>query len=556
MLPRLAFVLRAAMVRTERGPLRPLWAALYWGAARAAAAYLRRGSPDSAAYVCRSLAVGEPVYGVSDIDVVVVVPGDPARPEAEHKRLKRRWQLLCGRLPLVGELFPDTAFYEDFALREAASASVLTYGLDGRGRSAFFGRRPPPDDFGLRSRPGLPGPMRDWRLVAGPERRPQLPVLDDQARRVAAWLELQFWWSFAFGMAADPLRPRSAFLCVKLIAEPARVWLALDGDDLYDRREVLRRALARLPEEEEAIRRALELHDALVRSPSPPVAELLPAFVRLSSRIARRLSDEARVAGETEVQLVWGGPDDLTRAPAESFAAPLTPLPLVDWRALVAPSLVDEAFALSPGDAGDPAVLGDAARSARAGSYLALRADGLLLQPALGVWEHAYLRSVQCQASDPVSFALSTGATTARFPNVDGWCAEHWARRAVAEHRAWLAYRRERANPCRREWLDGHGEHAPPTVRGLAKLLTAARAALFLDSLEQEEPELCLTAAAVSRRLAALASSPATVESAFESYRQAIEQGRPPSWRTVDALREQVVTLAPLAGRPASVSPH
>jgi hypothetical protein len=182
---------------------------------------------------------------------------------------------------------------------------------------------------------------------------------------------------------------------------------------------------------------------------------------------------------------------------------------------------------------------------ARAGVYPALNADGLLLLPALGVWERAYLRSVQCEASDPVSFALAAEASTARFPNVDGWSAEHWARRAVAEHRAWLDDRRERANACRREWLDGHSELAPPAVRGLAKLLTAARAALFLDSLEQGQPELCLTAAAVSRRLAASAPSPVTVESAFESYRRAVEEGHTPSWHTVDALREQVVTLAP-----------
>lgn len=537
------------MLRTGRGPLRPLWAGLYEAALRGVAAYLRRASPDAAVYVCRSLAVGEPVYGLSDIDVVVVVPGDPARPEAEHKRLKQRWQSLCRKLQLFGELFPDTAFYEDFELREAASASVLTYGLDGDGRqfardrAAFFGRRPAADDFGLRSRPGLPGPMRDWRLVAGPERRPEVPVHDDQARRVAAWLELQFWWSFAFGMAADPLRPRSAFLCVKLVAEPARALLALDGEEVFDRRDVLRRALERLPEEEEAITRALALHDGLAHNPSPPVTELLPPFVRLSARIARRLSDEARAAGETEVRLLWNGPGDLTLPPLGFSAAPRTLLPLVDWRALVAPSLVDEAFALSPGDPADPAVLGEAARADRAGVYRALSIDDLLLLPALGVWERAYLRSVQCQASDPVSFALATGARTARFPNVDGWSAEHWARRAVAEHRAWLTDRRERTDTCRREWLDGHGEHAPPTVRGLAKLLTAARAALFLNSLERGQPELCLTTAAVSRRLAASAPSPTAVRTAFESYRLAIENEHAPDWQTVDALREQVLML-------------
>jgi DNA-binding NarL/FixJ family response regulator len=45
------------------------------------------------------------------------------------------------------------------------------------------------------------------------------------------------------------------------------------------------------------------------------------------------------------------------------------------------------------------------------------------------------LRAVTCPVTDPVSFALVAGGTVARFPNVDGWSAEHAARRAVAEHR-------------------------------------------------------------------------------------------------------------------------
>src|SRR4051794_3345938 len=91
------------MVRTERGPLRPLWAALYAAAMHVVAAYLCYGHRGAAAYVCRSLAIDEPVYGLSDIDLVVVIPGAPGHVGQERKRLKRRWERLCRAVPLLSE---------------------------------------------------------------------------------------------------------------------------------------------------------------------------------------------------------------------------------------------------------------------------------------------------------------------------------------------------------------------------------------------------------------------------------------------------------------------
>jgi predicted nucleotidyltransferase len=403
------------MLRTQGGPLRPVWAALYAVVTRTVAAYLCRGRRGAAAYVARSLALDDAVYGVSDIDLLVVIPGDPQRRGKERERLRRRWERLCRAVPILGEfLLPDVAFYEDAELREATAGSNLTYGLDHgprapAGRSAFRGPGASVDEFGLRARPGVCGPTRDWRLIQGPDRRPRVAVPDRQEQRIAAWQELQFWWSFAFGVAADPDRPRSASLCVKLIAEPARIWLSLvDGGEILRRRDVLRRALIRLPEEEEAIRRALDLHDTLGRRPTPPLAETLPAFVRLTSRVAERLREEMDGAGETPVRLTGGTGAQLMLPAADGpgRAAVNQPgeelLPLVDWRALAAPTLPDEAFRLIPGNPGDADDLGRAASAVLSGPYPALRADGLLILPALGVWDRAYMRAVQCQLTDPV----------------------------------------------------------------------------------------------------------------------------------------------------------
>jgi hypothetical protein len=546
-------VLQRVIVRTQRGPLRPVWAALYAVIMRAVAAYLCHGQRGAAAYVARTLAIDEPVYGVSDIDLIVVVPGDRLR-EEQRKRLRRRWQRLCRAVPFLGELLlPDVAFYEDAELREATAGSVLTYGLNhgaraGADRAAFLGTAAPADEFGLRSRPGVCGPTSDWRLIRGPDRRPRVDAPDRQARRIAAWLELQFWWSFAFGVAAAPEGPRSASLCIKLIAEPARIWLSLvDGGLILRRRDVLQRALVRLPDEEEAIRRALELHQALGRRPTPPLAETLPAFVRLSSRVARLLREELNGTGETSVRLTGGGEPNLVLPAVDGHSSTsgdqqrAKVLPLVDWRALAAPSLPDEAFQLVSGDPGDVDDLGRIARAGRGGPYPVLRADGLLVLPALGVWDRSFLRAVACQPTDPVSFALVEGMDVARFHNVRGWCAQDWARRAVAEHRAWLT-ERPGASTGRPDWPEV--DATAPTLRAIAKLLTAARAGLFLESIQSGDPELRLTIAAVADGLSASGSGARTVaESALQAYGAGLTDGIPPRAETVAALRKLVTGL-------------
>jgi predicted nucleotidyltransferase len=544
-------LLHRVVLRTERGPLRPLWAALYAAAMHIVAAYLCYGHGGAAAYVCRSLAIDEPVYGLSDIDLVVVIPGAPGREGQERKRLKRRWERLCRAVPPLAELLPDVAFYEDAELAEAMAGSILTYGLAqdteaSPDQAAFFGVAAPTDEFGLRSRPGVYGPTRDWRSIRGPDRRPSPGVPGRQAQRIAAWQELQFWWSFAFGCAADPERPRSAFLCVKLVAEPARIWLYLaHGDEILSRRHVLERSLTHLPDEDEEIRRTLELYKDLGRFPSPPLAESLPPFVRLTSRVASRLCEEVQDSGETPVRLIGGAEAELLLHPVDgrpgTAQAPegVSLLPLVDWRALAVPSLPDESLWLMSGNVVDPHDLGTAARVGRRGPYPLLISGRLLVLPTLGAWDRAWLRAVQCQPTDPVSFALVEGSGIARFPNVRGWCAEDWARRSVAEHRAWLT--QAGASLHYPEWPPR--DAAAPSLRAMAKLFTAARAGLFSDSLELGDPELRLTVRAVAERLAESRGARTVADLAVEAYAAGLATGSPPSADVVAALRKLVMAL-------------
>jgi hypothetical protein len=318
------------------------------------------------------------------------------------------------------------------------------------------------------------------------------------------------------------------FLCVKFVADPVRIWLWMtQGEYLGSREAALKRGLAELPEEEYALQRALALHRALDRTQEPPLGEFLPYLVQLTSRIAARLTADLEEEQATEVRLLRGAETDLSlptgatdrlrRLFAKGEFAEL--IPLVDWRALAIPPLPDETFSLVPADPGDPVLVALAARRMDAGRYAALRSNGLLVFPAR---VRALLRAVQCSVTDPVSFALLDGRSTARFPDVAGWSARDWARRGVAEHRAWLdEFRAQRA----------HHAGASSDIEDLARLLTAARVAFLLESLDEGHPELALPLSAVATQFAARDRIAGTVAAeAVDAYRVSRRDGVPPHY--------------------------
>ena len=385
-------------------------------------------------------------------------------------------------------------------------------------------------------RPGLYSSTASWRLLFGPERRPRQRERDPQLRFIAAWLELCAWWQWASPVCADPSGPRAASLCVKLIAEPARIWLWLAHGERVGRREdVLALARRRLPEEREAVERASHLLRALPSSPAPPLAELMPALVRLSTRIAELIEGEIAGAGTTEVALAGSDAAELIDAygrwkPTGSLAGGEAPrvLPLCDWRGLARPRLLDESFALLDGDPGDPGLLGAAMTWQPTGPYPALRADRLMIFPCARA--RGQLRSARSAFSDPVSFALVGGRRVARFPNVRGFSAQDVAARAIAEHRAWLDA--------------SHGQADVEDARGdaLAMLMSAARVALFAESLEAGTPVLPVTVTETARRLKERV--PAVVEDALEHYREFAIYRTPPPAGVLAELRKFVEQLA------------
>jgi predicted nucleotidyltransferase len=528
-------------LRTGQGPLRPAWSAAHMVLLRTVATALRRHRPDATVYVRGGFGRGgEPVYGLSDIDLLVVLRGDTANIGAARGRLMQHWRRLTRKLSTVRRLVVVGAF-EDAELADATHADVLTHDLGGGGgscgRALFFGEDPLSDHFSFRSRPGLYGPMVDWRRVAGPERRPVHAGVGER-RWAAAWLELQCWWRYAVRACAQPDDRHAAYLSVKLIAETVRILLWLrHGERVFSRRRALERGLARMPEEESEIRLALDLYRALHRRPDPALDSVLPAALALAARVVAEFAREVERAGSTEVALAGGEPDALAASLAVDGGWERLGggdmFPLVDWRARAIGTPAEEVLVvLRNADAADPTSLALAAGAEAPGVSPALPWGPLLVIPSLDrgarPLPRGVLRSIQCEASDPVSHALASGASTARFPRVAGWSARDSARRAAAE---------QRARSAERSRMD--------SVSQLAALLGAARAGLFLESVELGHPRLALTLTDACDELGMRA--PRVADLAAEAA-DAWRSRRPPSVALLQELEGAVRALPPYAG--------
>ena len=351
-------------LRSARTPLARAWSPPYRAVRSLAVLSITGGRRDAAAYARASMGGRDFLPGLSDIDVAVVLPPDPAGAGVARARAQRGWQRASR---VLGRFVDRPRIYEEPDLEGIAGRSALTYGLED-GTAAFFGPGFAEHRIRMLERPGMFG-TADWRLLRRAPTGARRSRMTGSSQRIGAWLEkLVQWWQWAFAACVEPPDVHRAHLCLKLVAEPARIWLWLaHGERPESRGDVLERALELMPDEEDALRAALDLRAALPRSPAPPLRETLPVLARLTARIAAVLADHVGEAGATEVRLLGSDPLPPHRpwrpAPAlEGGEAPAV-LPLCDWRALVRPALPDDAFAPLPGDPCDPGVLAAAVKA-------------------------------------------------------------------------------------------------------------------------------------------------------------------------------------------------
>ena len=490
-LGRTTLFVQRLLARTGRGAFRSPWAAAYLLVATLVGRRLAGGTRHASVYLRGSVGSPDFLPAVSDLDLAIVLDDASGPTSRPHERLQRleRW------LPGLGHAVDKPRVTTVSELRDLLGVTVYTDGLD---RPS-----PPVSTFDRRrylDRPGLYGALGDWRPLAGRERRPPEPRRDDHQVRLACWLELLFYWKHGLESLAAPPAPHTAALCVKLVSEPARVLLWLSARERpRSRIEALERVADVLPDAE-CVGAVIELARQLQRAPEPDFALVLPLLVRLSAEIAGELERQVAEEGTTTVRLV-GSTDRVG-------------FPLCDWRELTRGGGHDGWFTLGDGTPGDVTTLMRAMVDQAGDRYQALATPGLLHFPSV-LRERMALRAVACRVTDPVSFALVAGNGDAVFPDVPGWSALDWSRRAVAEHARRL-----------------------PTAARAGEVLAAARAALFRESVANGDPALTLTLDATADAL----------DERMPSLGPALRAAREGDRGALEALRAGVGALPAFAG--------
>jgi|GEM_PF-4570482 len=457
----LALTLRDWMRATGRGPISPVWTAVWRAGYRAAtllgAALLRRSSPGVAVYLRGSFGSGRPRYGFSDLDFVAVT-----RDESEARSLEARVEETFNRAPV---------------LRKALDVAVLNGAELSAGAAVPFYSRPSttlrPSCAGVTASLGLSfyPRLRPWRRVAGPERFLRSEVAPEH-RPLWAWLEVEFRWKHllrAGELTDDPLQSNHVAARALVGLAQAFAWL-VSGQEHVDDRDVARSVAAAVPDAADALARALR--NGLIAQEAFPAA----------AAITRAIADRSEAAGGVPVQVELIGAD--TR--------PADPMPLLDWRSLIFPEDPFETLSVRRGSVGDGETL--RRHSAREGS----RRNGVLDGPLLALpiqpdspgddrdGVHWPLRAMHGAVSDPVCWALAQGRSHALFSQHPGWSAEAWTRIATDRLSAELS-------------PDVFAAARP--LKQLAILTAAARAQMLRESLGAGKPALPVSLEAVAAEL-------------------------------------------------------
>ena len=252
--------LQGLAVRTQFPPFTWLYGKLYALAVRLCVRRLQRIRGVRAIYLRRGLASGRPLYGLSDIDLLVMV--DSEQRSQTGAQVRYHYEYLRRRIPMLPE--GELALYDPEQFR-------LLYE-----QSPFYRHR-------------FEQGRRHWQRRFGDDIFQNLPPAPaSEAERCLALQELSpAWYYLAQELTPGDARPPYVrrYVAYKSLAEAARAMLVAQGEDLGISREI---ALQRASEEHSDISARLKVVQGLRRnllSPKPiPVDALLETYFCLTRR--------------------------------------------------------------------------------------------------------------------------------------------------------------------------------------------------------------------------------------------------------------------------------
>ena len=316
-------LIQRIVINTSFFPFSYFYRKIYDLSIAIATLWLRRVDGVLAIYLRRGLAKGEIVYGLSDIDLAVIVKDDGVKGQSAKRRIRAIYNNLSRLIPLFGSGDKELAVYSYSEFLNLFS----DYGF-----------------YKYRFNEG----KHTWRLLFGEDLVRALPELEDTALYLPATEELKTWWALLNGEISPASTPplfQRKYLWYKACAEASKIYLFVcHGKNVGSREAALAQVKSHLSREQSRhIDKVQNYLKKLTSKEDLITDELLAMFITLVSKtfedMERRLyrdsiGKKAMVRLPSRRELVAGADQDksieeLEQAITSEFGAYLSSVTLI-----------------------------------------------------------------------------------------------------------------------------------------------------------------------------------------------------------------------------------
>lgn len=265
-------VLRTIIIKTSFPPLTFLYKAIYAISVKLAVLMLKNIKGVETIYLRRGMAKNEIVYGLSDIDLSIIID-DEENTESAKEKVVSIYKRLSHFIPIFGDVNRELGVYST---------------------SQFFRLYEQNPFFKYRFNQG----KCSWKLLFGKDIVKDLPEQPDRELYLPATEELKTWHhslSFEFSPCRPPSQAQRKYLWYKAIADSSEVYLFVcHGEKVYDRHDALNRIKRYLTQEQNRCISKIERYvKNLTSSENFMVDDLMRLFIDLTCHAFSKMEKEA-----------------------------------------------------------------------------------------------------------------------------------------------------------------------------------------------------------------------------------------------------------------------